>query len=309
MEILKSDIVVVGHFSIDSIKLPKWNSPFVTLGGAVTYVSMISRKLGKTVSIISKIGMDFPKAYLWLLDKEGVDLSNIIKLKNEKTTSFELEYDKNFEKRILNLRYKTSSLQVNDLPSNFEAKVIHLAPIADEISYQEIVKLRKNTKVLSLDPQGLLRNFSDNGIVKLESNFDNKILDLIDIFKSTSEEIKKVTNQSNLKLAIETVHNFGVKIIIVTQGSKGSTLSIGETQYSVPAYHSKCVVDPTGAGDCFIGGFLTEFIDQKDTFWCACVGAAAASIIIEKMGPISFGEREEIYHRAYAIYEKETKRL
>ena len=227
----------------------------------------------------------------------------------KKTTSFELEYDKNFEKRILNLRYKTSSLQVNDLPSNFEAKVIHLAPIADEISYQEIAKLRKNTKVLSLDPQGLLRNFSDNGIVKLESNFDNKILNLIDIFKSTSEEIIKVTNQSNLKLAIETVHHFGVKIIIVTQGSKGSTLSIGENQYSVPAYHSKCVVDPTGAGDCFIGGFLTEFIDQKDTFWCACVGAAAASIIIEKMGPISFGEREEIYHRAYAIYEKETKRL
>jgi sugar/nucleoside kinase (ribokinase family) len=309
MEILKSDMVVVGHFSIDSIKLPKWNTPFVTLGGAVTYVSMISRKLGKTVSIISKIGMDFPKAYLWLLDKKGVDLSNIVKLKNEKTTSFELEYDNNFEKRILKLRYKTSSLQINDLPSNFEAKVIHLAPIADEISYQEIVKLRKNTKVLSLDPQGLLRNFSDNGSVRLESNFDNKILNLIDIFKSTSEEIKKLTNQSNLKLAIETVHNFGVKIIIVTQGSKGSTLSIGENQYSVPTYHSKCVVDPTGAGDCFIGGFLTEFIDQKDTLWCACVGSAAASIIIEKMGPISFGKREEIYQRAYAIYEKETKRL
>ena len=143
----------------------------------------------------------------------------------------------------------------------------------------------------------------------MESNFDNKILNLIDIFKSTSEEIKELTNQSNLELAIETVHNFGVKIIIVTQGSKGSTLSVGGNQYSIPACHSKGVVDPTGAGDCFIGGFLTEFIDQKDTFWCACVGSAAASIIIEKMGPISFGKREEIYQRAYAIYEKETKRL
>ena len=309
MEILKSDIVVVGHFSIDSIKLPNWSTPFLTIGGAVTYVSIISRRLGKTVSIISKIGADFPKAYLWLLDKEGVNLSNIIKSKNEKTTSFELDYDKNLKKRILKLRYKTSSLQVNDLPSNFEAKVIHLAPIVDEISYKEIVKLRKNTKVLSLDPQGLLRNFSDNGVIRLNSNFDKEILKLIDIFKSTSEEIKSLTNQSNLKLAIKKVHNFGVKIIIVTQGSKGSILSIDGDRYLVPAYQSKGVVDPTGAGDCFIGGFLSEFIDKKDTLWCACVGSAAASIIIEKRGPISFGEREEIYQRAYAIYEKETKRL
>ena len=104
MEIQKSDIVVVGHFSIDSIKLPNWNNPIVALGGAATYVSIISRRLDKTVSVISKIGMDFPEAYLWLLDEEGVDLSGVKKLKKERTTRFEIKYDKNLENRVLKLR-------------------------------------------------------------------------------------------------------------------------------------------------------------------------------------------------------------
>ena len=309
MEIQKSDIVVVGHFSIDSIKLPNWNNPIVALGGATTYVSIISRRLDKTVSVISKIGMDFPEAYLWLLDEEGVDLSGVKKLKKERTTRFEIKYDKNLENRVLKLRYKTPSLKVNDLPDNFESRVIHLAPIADEISYEVIKKLRKNTKVLSLDPQGLLRKFSKDGLVRLHSNFNKEILSLIDIFKSSSAEIKRLTGKSNLKLAIETVHNFGVEIIMVTQGFRGAILSITGDKYSIPVCNSKNVVDPTGAGDCFIGGFLTEFIDQKDILWCTCVGSAAASVVIEKIGPPFFGEREEVYQRAYAIYEKETKRL
>jgi sugar/nucleoside kinase (ribokinase family) len=84
-------------------------------------------------------------------------------------------------------------------------------------------------------------------------------------------------------------------------------LSIGGTRYNIPQCKSAAVVDPTGAGDVFMSGFLTEYIRQKDSLWCACVGSAAASLVVEGIGPTFFGEREEIYRRATSIYEKGIK--
>ncbi len=90
-------------------------------------------------------------------------------------------------------------------------------------------------------------------------------------------------------------------------GAKGSVLSIEGTQYNIPACPSQVIVDPTGAGDVFIGGFLTEYIRQKETICCACVGSAAASVVVEGIGPTYFGNKEEIYLRAKILYEKELK--
>jgi len=84
-------------------------------------------------------------------------------------------------------------------------------------------------------------------------------------------------------------------------------LSVEKTLYNIPPCNSRIVVDPTGAGDVFIGGFLNEYIRQKDSLWCACVGSAAASLVVEGIGPTFFGEKEEIYQRASSIYEKGIK--
>ena len=81
IEIQNFDITVVGHFSIDTIRLPNQLSPFISLGGAVTYVSFISKLIGKTVLIISKVGEDFPNSYWQLLKKEGIELSGIKKVR------------------------------------------------------------------------------------------------------------------------------------------------------------------------------------------------------------------------------------
>ena len=53
--------------------------------------------------------------------------------------------------------------------------------------------------------------------------------------------------------------------------------------------------------------FLTEYLRQKDSTWCACVGSAAASVVVEGLGPTYFGKKEEIYRRAKILYEKELK--
>jgi sugar/nucleoside kinase (ribokinase family) len=90
-------------------------------------------------------------------------------------------------------------------------------------------------------------------------------------------------------------------------GTRGSVLSVEGAQYNIAACPSQVLVDPTGAGDVFIGGFLTEYHRQKDSVWCACVGSAAASMVVEGIGPTCFGKIEEIYLRAKDLYEKELK--
>jgi sugar/nucleoside kinase (ribokinase family) len=308
MENQTFDVAVVGHFAIDTIRLPSRSVPFVVLGGSVTYVSFVTKRLEGTVSVISKVGGDFPEAYMWLLREEGIDISNVVKLEKEGTTRFDLEYSKDLSDRTLKLESKAAPISLSNLPKSLQAKAVHIAPIAGEVSYEIVERLKGCAEVLSLDPQGLLRRFDKKtGKVTSSSSVDKRLFSLINVYKSSLEEITALTGESDIDAAIKAIHDFGVKTVIVTLGSQGAVLSVEKTVYNIPPCSSRVLVDPTGAGDAFMGGFLTEYIRQKDSFWCACVGSAAASLVIEGIGPTFFGEKEEIYQRARSVYEKEIK--
>lgn len=301
------DISIIGHFSIDSIILPERRKPYTILGGSVVYASLAAKSLGAKVSVISKVGEDFPKAYLWCLDQEGIDLSRVTICSGAKTTRFELKYAGNLTERTLKLISMGAPINEEDLPKSLRARVIYLAPITHEISYGTAEKARECAEVLSLDPQGLIRCFDENGTVTYNSSMDTRILELVDIYKSSLEEILALAGVSELKSAIRAVHNFGVKTVIVTLGAKGSMLSIEEAIYEIPACKSEKVVDPTGAGDAFMGGFLAEYLQGKDMLWCACVGSAAASKTVEAIGPTFSYDKTEIYQRARTLYEEGSK--
>ncbi len=302
-----SDVVAVGHFTIDSISLPSRSGPFIILGGAVTYASLITKRLGGTVQVISKVGGDFPEAYMWWLREEGVDLSGVVKVDGEQTTRFELGYSSDLSNRTLKLKSRAPPINVSDLPHSLQAKAVHVAPVAGEISYEVIEQLKECADVLSLDPQGLLRSFDEAGNASYGFPVDKRILSLVNIYKSSFDEICVLTGHSDVNSAIKAVHDSGVETVIVTLGLKGVVFSVEQTLYHVPACNPAVVVDPTGAGDVFIGAFLNEYVRQKDSLWCACVGSAAASLVIEGIGPTFFGEKEEIYRRARAVYEGELK--
>jgi sugar/nucleoside kinase (ribokinase family) len=299
-----SDVAVVGHFSIDSIILPG-KQPCTILGGAVAYVSLVARVLGASASVISKVGGDFPEAYMLHLKEAGVDTSHIAKVPSDRTTSFELTYNKDLSSRELRLRSQGSPITPEEVPRSFRSKVVHVAPIASEISYEVVERLRDRCKCLSIDPQGMTRRFDKNGYVKSSARLDKRILSLVDIYKSSLDEIQILTGKSEPEEALKTVHDLGPETVIVTMGSKGSVLSTRGNFFEVPAYKSTQVVDPTGAGDVFIGAFLTEFIHEKEPFWCSCVGAAAASLAVEGVGTSFFGEKAEIYRRAETVYAKD----
>lgn len=298
------DVVSVGHFSIDSIFLPTRQTAFTILGGSVVYVSFAARRLDARVSVISKVGGDFPVAYKWWLQQEGVDLSGLTCVHDALTTRFELRYENGLSNRSLRSKSRMPPIRVEDLPNPLKAKIIHLAPIAGEITHELAYKLRGCTEVLSLDPQGLIRKFDENGNVTLEQPPDKRILGLIDVFKSTPKEIQTLTGLPDVDSAMEAVHSQGVDVVIVTLGAEGAVVSVEHAIHKVPAYKPKKLVDTTGAGDAFIGAFLAEYARGEDCAWCSHVGSAAASLVVEGIGPTSFGDKEEIYRRASALREK-----
>lgn len=307
MAACNSEIAVVGHFSVDTIILPTRSKPFTVLGGAATYTSFAAKTLGASVSVISKVGEHFPEAYFWWLNEENINTACVTKVANEPTTCFELTYGKDLADRTLKLKSKGPQILLSDVPSDFHAKAIHIAPIANELNYEVVKHLKKCCDIISLDPQGLLRSFDAEGNVFDNQMVDHQIFSLINIYKSSQSEIFSLTGESELKPAIKAIHDIGVETVIVTMGAKGSILSVEGAQYHIGACPSQVVVDPTGAGDVFIGGFLTEYINQKESLWCAYVGAAAASFVVEGIGPTFFGKKEQIYQRAQESFNRETK--
>lgn len=302
-----TDIATVGHFSIDSILLPQSQKPRVILGGSVAYVALSAQRLGANVSVISKVGCDFPEAYMWWLRQEGINLSYVSRVEDAFTTRFELKYSQDLANRCLRLTNRAPQITVGDIPDSLMTKAIHVAPIANEIESEVIEKLKARTDCLSLDPQGFLRTFDENGNVAHRNLPNKQILEHINIFKSSSEEITYATSLNDVNAAVKAVHDLGVGIVIVTLGMKGALLSVEGAAYNIPAYNAAKTVDPTGAGDVFIGAFLAEYVKGKEALWCACVGSAAASVAVEAVGPTFADCRTEIYRRAHVLCEKEIK--
>jgi len=295
------DLVIAGHFAIDLISSPKITTPKPTLGGPPTYVSVAAKKMGAKVSVVSKVGEDFSSRHVAWLKANGVDLSGLKRIKDASTTRFILKYP-NWRRR-LQLKSRAPPILPEDIPNSLRAKVVHIAPVANEVSRNLVDKMRKLTNVLSMDPQGFVREFDANGNVHLKIWEDQQVLEQIEVYKSSLSEIRMVTGLPDLQLAMEKIRDYGARIVIVTRGMKGSKLLFEGKLHDIPACKPRIVQDPTGAGDAFIGAFLAEYVKGKDPVSCACIGSASASFVVEGMGPDVFGQKEEICARASKIYQ------
>ena len=300
------DLVTVGHFVMDLIISPRIAYPKVTLGGPAAFVSLAANKLGAKVSVVSKVGVDFQECLAWLR-QNNVDLSQVQIVENAFTTGFVLIYDD--KKRKLQLKNRAPQIFPKNIPDSLRAIVIHAAPVANELSIEVIRKLRSKTQLLSVDPQGFLREFDEIGNARLKRLNDMSFLQYCDVFKSTIQEIKTMTGLTKLGTAMKRVRKCGVKTVLVTMGEKGVLAYFGQEFYHIPACKPKTLKDQTGAGDVFIGAFLAEYIRDREPLWCCCVGSAAASFVVEDVGSKRFGEKSEVYERATKIYEKGIKPL
>lgn len=286
-----NDIGVAGHITIDQI-ITK-DEKRIQLGGPPIYISQISRLLGVSIEIATKVGRDFPTKFAEYMNKNGLDISN--SMVESPTTRFILDYT--FQPRKMSITSICDSLEPSDvekLPKN-----VILSPIINEIPKKTYEALKD--RVLALDPQGLIRQVQRDSTLVHVNWRDKQLLGSLDVFKSTGSELRFIVNQEDLVSCLKELSSLGVKVSIVTLGEKGALVLADDILYSVPSYES-VVGDPTGAGDVFLGGFFIEYVMRRDISWCCAMGAAAASGIVESydnrihLGLCSLVERAEIIH-------------
>lgn len=300
------DILTVGHVTVDFITSPSFEGFKKSVGGPPTYASIAASNLRSKVAVLSMVGGDFPEEYLRLLTRWKVDISHLKRCVNAKTTKFLIRYiDGQRELKLIDL---APPIEVTEDVLRLDRRVVHVSPVASEVSYQVFRRLCREESLVSLDPQGYLRSFDERGLVSLVELKEEGILTEVDVLKASSEEVVILTGFRDPLKAVSKLASLSIRVAIVTLGGEGALIGFGGKTYFVPSFKVRKVIDPTGAGDSFIGAFLSEYVKGGDAVWSACVGSASASFIVEGIGVSRLKGCREVYERAESILEGVVKK-
>ncbi len=277
------DLVVVGHLSQDQIIVPTGSSE--ALGGSAAYVSLVASRLGLSVGIVSTVGRDFKEEYAKTLTEAGVDTAGIVRTVG-RTTSFRNIYKGGMLSRqeLLGLSH---SIRSTDLPAHYHGSTgIHFGPLLDEIDREAIPLWSSQAEFTSLDIQGLCRvSKVGSSVVPARNPKLNRYLAYVEMVKATSSEVAIATGEEDPSRASARLHDSGPEIVLVTLGEQGAFLSVRGRTEEVPVFPPAKLVDPTGAGDAFVGGFIYSYLETSDAYRSALIGSCVASFVVEDVGP------------------------
>lgn len=289
----------IGNLTIDEI-ISESGSRWLAPGGSAFYSSVAASILGAKVSIVSSVGRDYRQNYLnWMTQRE-INLKGVQK-SDLNSARFRLLY----KGRNRKVRLLSRGPRILNLSAIRNHDIIHLGPIYDEVVPEIATIARQHCSFLSIDVQGLLRSASHSGQFMLSKIDLDHYLRLCDAVKGSREEVRVLTSIREPISMVSELLNGGPRFAIVTLGSKGAILGSPQGIFVVPAYPETSHLDPTGAGDVMIGGWLVAFWRTKDPGWACAVGSAFASLIVRHSGRAKFRiSRKELFRRAAWIYSR-----
>jgi cytidine kinase len=239
-------VLIVGSTALDSIKTPKAENPRL-LGGSASHAA-VAASFFAPVKLVGVVGEDFPKRYIQLYQRHKVDLEGLQMLPG-KTFHWSGEYEVNMNNR----RTLATELGVFEtfnprLPGSYQdSSYVLLANIAPSLQHHVLTQMKKPEFVVA-DTMDLWLNIALPDLLKLLKRVDGFVLN--------DSEARQLTKEDNLLAALKKIHKLGPKYVIIKKGSHGSILSGPKGFFICPAYPLHSVVDPTGAGDSFVGGMM-----------------------------------------------------
>lgn len=239
-------VLVVGSTALDSIKTPRSENPRL-LGGSASHAA-VAASFFSPVKLIGVVGEDFPRRYLQLYRRHKIDLTGLQILPG-KTFHWSGEYEANMNnRRTLLTELGVFETFTPTLPaSHRNDPFVLLANIAPSLQ-QHVLNQMERPKFVAADTMDLWLNIALPDLLKL--------LKRLDAFVLNDSEAHQLTKEDNLFSALKKIHKLGPKYVIIKQGSHGSLLSGPRGFFICPAYPLHKVVDPTGAGDSFVGGLM-----------------------------------------------------
>jgi len=271
-------IVVIGSIALDTTRTPNKTVKEV-LGGSGTYFSLAASFFNQ-IGLVGIIGSDFPTKYWKALNKR-VDLSGV-HVKRGKTFRYDSSFDLSLSKRTT---IKTELNVFEDfkpvVPMNYRpAEYVYLGNIDPE---QQLTVLNQMYK-----PQLVVSDTIELWI-KTKPEKVKAVISKINGVLMNDEEITLLCGVSNLLKCAKMVLEWGVDFIIIKKGEHGALLCTHETIFPSPAYPVDNVIDTTGAGDSFAGGFMGHVArkgkyDEKILKEAVIYGNVMGSFVIEDYG-------------------------
>ena len=298
----KYDVVALGEFLIDFTPSGMSDSGMRLFeqnpGGAPANMLTAVGKAGLKTALIGKVGDDMHGHFLVdTARKAGIDTKGIVVDNNVFTTLAFVTLGENGEREFSFARKPGADTMLCYKEVNVdlirEAKVFHIGslPLTDEpvrtTTFQAVKEARKYGAVISYDPnyrEPLWEN-RETAMERMQS-----ILPLVDIMKLSDEETDLLTPYSKPEDAADYLLGTGIKIVAVTLGKDGVLICNQDEKRKVSGFTSN-VVDTTGAGDAFWGGFVSQLIKSgktpdelaiEDLAVFARSGNAVASLCVEK---------------------------
>ena len=249
-------ILIIGTVAYDEIETTTGSSGKI-LGGAATYIGLSASLLNSKSSIISIVGGDFEHKNLKLLKQKGINTDSIEIIPKGKTFYWKGKYHKDWNKR------DTLNTQLNVLADfnptvseeNKKAEIIVLGNLHPEVQNTVLDQVNVNERCIILDTMNF---WMDNALAELM-----KVIKRVDIIIINDEEALQLSKKDTLFAAANEILSFGPKQIVIKKGEHGAMLFDESQFFTVPAFPVKKVIDPTGAGDTFAGGFA-GYLSQLD---------------------------------------------
>ena len=275
-------LTVVGSIAFDAVKTP-FGTRERMLGGAATHFALAASFFDE-VRAVGVVGGDFGPEEEAVLHGRGVNTEDIERVEDGKTFFWAGEYHFDLNSRdTLDTQLNVfEHFQPKLSQASKDADVVFLANIQPDLQ-REVREQCAGARFVAMDSMDLWITIARDSLVETIKGVDGLLLN--------DAELKMLTGKPNLVQAAREVMGWGPTVVVAKQGEYGAALFTREGFFALPAYPLETVLDPTGAGDSFAGGFMGyiaahagDELDDALLRRAMAYGTAVASFNVEDFG-------------------------
>ena len=241
-------LTVFGTVALDTTRTP-FRTETRILGGAATFASVSSSMFAPT-SIVAAVGSDMPAEHIRALSSKSIDTKGIIIIQGSKTFHYDSSFDYDLSNRTTN-KTELGVIAGFDpvIPEEYiKSDYVYLAN-NDPKQNIKILRYFQNPRLVVCDTIEFWINGSRDDVVKMIEMTDGVVIN--------DNEARLLCKEANLAKCAKKIMSWGSKFAIIKKGENGAILFTKEgLVFPAAAFFLDEIVDPTGAGDSFAGGFL-----------------------------------------------------
>lgn len=239
-------ILVVGSLALDDVITP-FGRRESALGGAAVYFGLAASYFTE-VQLVGVVGRDFPDAHVELLGSRGIDLAGLQYVEGD-TFRWGGKYGYDFNARDTTFTHLGAFADFRpEIPEKFrQTPNVFLANIHPRLQLDVLEQVDRPI-LAALDTM--------NYWIERTPDELREVLARVDILLINDSEARQLADEPVLRKAAARILEWGPEILVVKKGEDGAVAFSGQEIFAVPGMPLDTIVDPTGAGDSFAGGFL-----------------------------------------------------